>query len=178
MARKKAIAMELDKIAFGGGCHWCTEAVFQSLKGVKKVQQGYVASTGKHNTFSEAIIVHFYPEIISEKTVLQVHLHTHKSTKNHSFRDKYRSAVYVFSEAQKHKLTLLLNELQKEFKNQLITKILPFESFKPSREQITSYYYKNPKKPFCETFINPKLKLIRDKFSKHVVTEKLNHLKD
>ena len=67
------------KIALGGGCHWCTEAVFQSLKGVEKVNQGYVASTGENNWFSEAVIVHFNDEIITLKTLIEIHLHTHKS---------------------------------------------------------------------------------------------------
>ena len=50
--------MNLNKIALGGSCHWCTEAVFQSLLGVKKVEQGYVASTNENSSFSEAIVVH------------------------------------------------------------------------------------------------------------------------
>ena len=52
----------LNKIALGGGCHWCTEAVFQSLIGVKKVEQGYVASIEENKSFSEAVIVHFNSE--------------------------------------------------------------------------------------------------------------------
>ena len=61
--------MELTKVAFGGGCHWCTEAVFQSLKGVEKVEQGFVASVAKNSSFSEAVIVHFQTEIIALKNI-------------------------------------------------------------------------------------------------------------
>ena len=87
--------MNTQKIALGGGCHWCTEAVFQSLIGVERVEQGYVASTGNNNSFSEAVIVHFNTERISLKTLIEIHLHTHKSTSNHSLRERYRSAVYL-----------------------------------------------------------------------------------
>ena len=86
----------LYKIAFGGGCHWCTEAVFQSLKGVEKVEQGFITSYDQNNTFSEAVIVDFNTEKIDLKTLVEIHLHTHKSTSNHSMRKKYRSAIYVF----------------------------------------------------------------------------------
>jgi peptide-methionine (S)-S-oxide reductase len=93
--------MELTKIAFGGGCHWCTEAVFQTLIGVEKVEQGWISSIEKNNTFSEAVIVHFNIEKIDLKTLIEVHLLTHKSTSNHSMIKKYRSSIYYFSNQQK-----------------------------------------------------------------------------
>ena len=165
-----------QKVALGGGCHWCTEAVFQSLKGVSDVQQGFVASADENSSFSEAVIVYFDTKNITLKTLVEIHLYTHKSTCNHSMREKYRSAVYWFSEFQKEEVRTVLNMLQKDFDKQLITKVLPFKMFKASRDEITNYYFSNTEKPFCKTFINPKLKLLLDKFSKNVAIEKLNHL--
>ena len=153
------------KIALGGGCHWCTEAVFQSLIGVHNVEQGFVASTEEHTSFSEAVIVHFDPDEISLNTLIEVHLYTHKSTSAHTMRKKYRSGIYYFSDQQKRDAKLILNSFQIEFENKLITSVYPFSAFKPSREAIQNYYLKNPEKPFCKRFINPKLKLIQDKFS-------------
>ncbi|KAA5828027.1 peptide methionine sulfoxide reductase [Algibacter amylolyticus] len=168
----------LQKIALGGGCHWCTEAVFQSLIGVLKVEQGFVASTGNNSTFSEAVIVHFNPEIIPLKSLIEIHLHTHKSTSSHSMRNKYRSAVYVFSEEQKEESKQIIKGFQSQFENQVITEVLPFASFKASRAQIQNYYYSNPEKPFCETFINPKLKVLLSKFLKYTNQERLKHIKN
>lgn len=119
-----------DKIALGGGCHWCTEAVFQSLRGVTNVEQGYVASTDENYTFSEAVIVHFNAEVIPIKTLIEIHLYTHKSTSNHSFIVKYRSTVYAFSEMQRQETKLIIDSLQNQFENKLVTEVLPFESFK------------------------------------------------
>jgi peptide-methionine (S)-S-oxide reductase len=65
----------------------------------------------------------------------------------------------------------------KSFQKKLITQVLTFQKFKASRAEIINYYYKNPKKPFCESFINPKLKLLLDQFSSAVNPEKLKHLK-
>jgi len=165
----------LNKIALGGGCHWCTEAVFQALKGVTKVEQGFVASTNENNSFSEAVIVHFNTEVISLQTLIEVHLHTHKSTSAHSMRNKYRSAVYSYSDVQKKESELILKTFQPQFENQLITKVYPFSEFKASREAIQNYYQKNPEKPFCERFINPKLKLLLDKFLHQVNTEYISN---
>lgn len=102
----------MKKIGFGGGCHWCTEAVFQSLKGVKSVAQGWIASEGKASTFSEAVMVAYDPLKIPLKVLVEIHLRTHKSTSNHSMRKKYRSAVYVFNDEDKDKVPLLLTSLQ------------------------------------------------------------------
>lgn len=163
-------------IAFGGGCHWCTEAVFQSLKGVQNVQQGWVQSVEENNTFSEAVIIDFDPKIISLKVLMEIHLRTHKSTVQHSMRKKYRSAMYYYNQTQQKEISKTLSELQIGFQDKIITQVLPFVSFKASRDEITNYYYSNPKKPFCEQFINPKLKLLLREFSEFAAKDKLKHL--
>lgn len=168
--------MELTKIAFGGGCHWCTEAVFQSLKGVEKVDQGWISSTEKNNAFSEAVIVHFNVQQIDLKTLIEIHLLTHKSTSNHSMRKKYRSAVYYFSQDQKKEVFKLIEKIQSNFENKIITKTLEFKGFKPSTEEFRNYYQTNPDKPFCKNYINPKLKLLINKFSNLVNNCKVSHL--
>ncbi|WP_236971538.1 peptide-methionine (S)-S-oxide reductase [Membranihabitans marinus] len=162
----------MDVIGFGGGCHWCTEAVFQSLIGVDKVSQGWINSIRPYDDFSEAVLVNFQPDIIDLKTLLAVHLYTHSATSQHSLRNKYRSAAYYFSEKSKEEAIALLSEFQKEFKGKLITKILPFQSFKPNKPAYINYYTKQPEKPFCKTYIEPKLLLIQQKFKKNIRHEK------
>jgi peptide-methionine (S)-S-oxide reductase len=160
--------MELTKIAFGGGCHWCTEAVFQALIGVEKVAQGWVASKEKNTTFSEAVVVHFNTEKIALEILIEVHLLTHKSTSNHSMRNKYRSAVYYFSEHQKEESEKIITTLQSNFEQNIITQILEFKAFKASSEAFQNYYLSNPDKPFCEKYINPKLSIIKTSFSQQI----------
>ncbi len=166
----------LEKIGFGGGCHWCTEAIFQSLLGVTDVRQGWIASEGEAFTFSEAVLVEFDPGKIPLEMLVEIHLNTHKSTSNHSMREKYRSAVYIFDQEQSQRIRNILNELQTKFQQQLITQILPYAGFKASRDDIVDYYYKNPKKPFCDTFIKPKLKLLLSDYLPYT-DHKLDHLK-
>ncbi len=168
--------LQLEKIAFGGGCHWCTEAVFQSLIGVRDVAQGWVQSTEVNDTFSEAVIVHFEANTIPLKILTEIHLRTHKSTVQHSMRKKYRSAVYFFNETQQEAIVQILTELQIDFNEKIITQVLPFVAFKPSQDDFTNYYYSNPTKPFCEQYINPKLKLLLREFSEFTAKEKLDHL--
>ncbi len=170
--------MDLDKIkiGLGGGCHWCTEAVFQCLKGVLKVEQGWVASKGRNSSFSEAVIVHYNESEISLNDLIEIHLYTHKSSSNHSLRWKYRSAIYAFSAEQEMQAKEILSNFQNQFEHNLITKVYSFENFKPSREAIRNYYQKNPEKPFCERYINPKLKLLLSKFSEHLNVDKAGHL--
>lgn len=153
------------KIAFGGGCHWCTEAVFQSLIGVQNVAQGWVQSTNENDTFSEAVIVQFDPAVIPLKILVAIHLRTHKSTVQHSMRKKYRSAIYYYDTPQLENLNEILSVAQADFENKIITQVLPFVDFKPSQDDFTNYYYSNPSKPFCEQYINPKLKLLLNEFS-------------
>ena len=158
----------MNKIGLGGGCHWCTEAVFTALNGVYNVKQGYISSFGNATDFSEAIIISYTPSIISLETIIEIHLRTHKSSSNHSFRATYRSAVYCFDEFQIPEITMIIENLQLKFEDSLITKALFFNSFKPSRDELKGYYFKNPEKPFCSKYIDPKLTLLLTNFSEHI----------
>lgn len=153
-----------DTIAFGGGCHWCTEAVFKALKGVVQVEQGYIASTPPNESFSEAVIVHYDPAQIPLEILFEIHLHTHAATSAHSFRDTYRSAIYYFKDADKFAFAKAKQQLQTAFTEPIITVALPFVTFKASRESIQDYYAKNPNAPFCERYIAPKLDFLRKKY--------------
>lgn len=158
----------LSKVAFGGGCHWCTEAVFLVLDGVREVEQGYVSSFGKEDYFSEAVIVHYYDEIISLRRLMKIHLHTHSSTSSHSMRKKYRSAVYTFSAAQQKQAQTILKTLAGDFEEQLITKALKFNEFRSSKKEFHKYYENGPERPFCRTYITPKLKYVAQRFSPNI----------
>jgi len=156
---------EVRKIGFGGGCHWCTEAVFQSIRGVVSVEQGYIASTEPNSSFSEAVIVSYDPLTLDIKSLIDIHIRTHSSTSTHRLRDKYRSAVYFFSESQSHAAAQALIDIQKEFEKEIITLVIPFVSFEGSSEQYKNYYQQDPARPFCQLYIDPKLDRIKAEFS-------------
>ncbi len=159
----------MERIGFGGSCHWCTEAIFRSLIGVEKVEQGWIAPDGDTGAYSEAVIVYFNAEAISLATLIAVHLHTHSCTSAHTMRDKYRSAVYVFDSAQAVAATNAIHDLHADFNAPIITQILPFLKFKLNSEQYLDYYYRDPEKPFCRNIVSPKLSLLMKKFGKYVV---------
>ena len=159
----------MQEVGFGGGCHWCTEAIFDSLQGVSQVKQGWITSTHQNATTpSEAVIVHYNEKIISLAILVEIHLYTHNATSNHTFRDKYRSAVYTFNEVQEMKAQNILKQMQTLFKKPLITKVYPFDAFRLNDEQYLNYYKSNPKKPFCRVRIEPKLQILMEKYHKYI----------
>ncbi len=163
-----------SKIGLGGSCHWCTEAIFQSLIGVIKVEQGWISSEKENASFSEAIIVYFDETKISLNTLIEIHLHTHSCTSNHSMREKYRSAIYCFDEDQNQEAIQIIHSFQPIFFGKILTQILPFVAFKKNQDQFLDYYFSNPEKPFCQNIINPKLKILLTQFSSIVDGQKLN----
>lgn len=150
----------MEKIGLGGGCHWCTEAVYQQIKGVSYVDQGFVASLGDESELSEGVILSFDPTVISLEKLIFIHLKTHSSTSSHSMRKKYRSAIYTFSQEQEEEVNKILRSLS----NKIITKVLPFATFEPSDEKFRNYYSKDPEKPFCRNYIEPKFEILRKDF--------------
>lgn len=149
--------MAISKIGFGGGCHWCTEAGFQSLMGVDKVEQGWIASDGENQAFSEAVIVHFDVREIKIRDLIAIHQETHSSSSNHSMRSKYRSAIYFFEQGEGGRIQSILTKLSEEKGRNFITKVLAFVEFKENKEDYVDYYEKNPDKAFCQRYITPKL---------------------
>jgi peptide-methionine (S)-S-oxide reductase len=162
-----------SKVGLGGGCHWCTEGVFTSLIGITKVNQGWIASNGKHSSLSEAIEVYFDPAVISLSDLIEIHLHTHASTSDHSMRGKYRSAIYTFDNIQFKQALHILNVLRADFDKAVITQVYAFESFKPNKVELTDYFYSDHNRPFCQTYIQPKLRLLTARFNHHVDQHKM-----
>jgi peptide-methionine (S)-S-oxide reductase len=164
----------MNSIGFGGSCHWCTEAIFQSLNGVTEVLQGWIASEGDASDLSEAVTVKYDPAIISFETLIAVHLHTHSCTAEHSMRSKYRSAIYTFYDEQVMPAVNAIKNLQQEFEQKIVTTVLPFKEFKLNKNEYLNYYYSNPAKLFCQNIVNPKLQSLIKRFSREVKPELLS----
>ena len=157
--------MTIAKAGFGGGCHWCTEGVFQSLRGVTQVDQGFVQSDAPADTWAEGVIVTFDSTVIQLETLSEVHLRTHSATRARSPRGKYRSAIYLFDDHQRLEAERAISSFAEQSGKPVHTLVIPFRSFKASDERFQNYYRTDPSRPFCRLYIDPKLDLIRQHFS-------------
>lgn len=165
-----------EHMGFGGGCHWCTEAVFESLLGVARVEQGWLAPAGDTDNFSEGVLVEFEPDHIDLATLVAVHLHTHSCTSNHVLRSRYRSAVYVFSAIQAQQSNDAITRLQAtDFDLPIITQVCLFGAFHRNEERYLHYGQRHVGQPFCERFINPKLSLLRERFAAQTRTASVSN---
>ena len=149
-----------DRFAFGGGCHWCTEAVFQHVEGVTRVRQGFAASLPPDDAASEAVWITFDPALVTLGRLVEVHLATHAARADHSMRAKYRSAVYARGPDALADAERLL-AAAREIDPTIVTRALPFEAFRASHGRFHDYYRSDPRRPFCRTHIEPKLARLR-----------------
>ncbi|KHJ53717.1 peptide methionine sulfoxide reductase [Aureimonas altamirensis] len=156
----------MAKIGFGGSCHWCTEGVFQVLRGVGQVEQGFLQSKAPADTWAEGVIVTFDPSVIDLRTLSEVHLRTHSATRARSPQSKYRSAIYVFEECQRHEAEQAIARLGEESSETVHTLVLSFAGIKASDARYQNYYRTDPSRPFCRRYIDPKLAYIRQHYSK------------
>lgn len=148
-------------IGFGGGCHWCTEAVFAALRGVETVEQGFIRSIAPDDSFSEAVVVAWNPDEIPIDVLIEIHLRTHASTSNHKMRGKYRSAIYAMDDAQARDAGAILEKLRDSEGEEYVTRVLPFAGFKASDHRFHNYAEKNAGNQFCTRYIDPKLDRLR-----------------
>lgn len=107
--------------------------------------------------FYEAVLVRYDTSKVDLYRLIEIHLKTHQSKSNHSMRDRYLSAVYTMNEMQHDNVEMILQKINKEQSNQIITKAYKFGKFKCSRNEIQNYYKTDPERPFCKTYIQPKL---------------------
>lgn len=173
--------MSIQKAIFAGGCFWCTEAVFQNLKGVIKVTSGYVGGSVKNPSYdqvsigktghAEAIKIEFNPEVITYKDLLNVFFYTHNpTTLNQQGADtgtQYRSAIFYFDEGQKNDIDSVMKNLieEKIFDKEIVTEINPVEEFYTAEEYHQNYFKNNSEKPYCQIVIFPKIEKLKSKFS-------------
>lgn len=172
---------------FGGGCFWCTEAVFKRLKGVSKVISGYSGgkrpkpsyqqvSTGATG-HAESVQITFDPTVIPYDRLLDVFFTTHDpTTMNRQGEDsgtQYRSVIFYHDEFQKKTAEKKIKTLEEshEYKNPVVTQILPFEEFYTAEEYHQNYYDSNPLYPYCKVVIDPKIRKLLEKFGKDVKEE-------
>jgi len=176
-AEKPAV---LEKATFGAGCFWCTEAVFQQLKGVKSVVSGYSGGKLKDPTYelvstgttghAEVVQVSFNPKVISYEELLEVFWATHDPTtlnqQGHDVGTQYRSAVFYHSDEQKKLAEKYKAELDEshEFKRPIVTEITRFETFYPAEDYHQNYFNDNSRQPYCARIIRPKVTKVKKEF--------------
>jgi peptide-methionine (S)-S-oxide reductase len=170
-----------SKVAvFAGGCFWCTEAVFDELRGVKSVVSGYAGGSTKNPTYeevcggrtghAEVIKIEFDPGEIAFKDLLTVFFATHDpTTLNRQGNDvgtQYRSAVFYANEEQKREAEAFIKELNdsKAFGKPVVTTLEPLEEFYEAEDYHQKYYANNPYQPYCQYLIPPKLNKLHKQF--------------
>jgi peptide-methionine (S)-S-oxide reductase len=155
----------VEEVGFGGGCHWCTEGVFQALTGVAEVDQGFLRSAPPSDAWAEGVIVRFDPARIDLATLTEVHLRTHSGSGKYSPGGRYRSAVYTFHPDQAEQVAPVIASFAAERDEPARTLVLPFAGFRASEERYRNYYRTDPSRPFCQRYIDPKLDYIRRHFA-------------
>ena len=169
-----------EKATLGGGCFWCTEAVYLELKGVIDVKPGYSGGHVKNPSYkevctettghAEVVQITFDPEIVSFSEILEVFFVTHDpTTLNRQGNDvgtQYRSAIFYHSEAQKQtaKKVIELLEQEKAYKKPIVTEITAFNEFNPAEDYHINYFARNKNQPYCQFVVAPKVEKFRKVF--------------
>ena len=165
----------MEKIGFGGGCHWCTEGVFQALRGIASVDQGFIQSEAPSDAWAEGVIVTFDPRVIGLATLAEVHLRTHSANWTYSPGGRYRSAIYIFDARQRDDAARTVARYARETGEPARTLVCPFVGFKPSDARYQDYYRTDPSRPFCQRYIDPKLDYIRKNFADIMLPDATGH---
>ena len=171
----------------GGGCFWCTEAVFERIKGVRKVIPGFTGGIIKNPAYreiitgrtghAEAIEIHFDPDIIAFEELLYIFFSTHDPTtlnrQQFDVGTQYRSVIFYHSEDQKHKALALIQRLEKEkvFSNKIMTELTEATAFYEAEEEHKEYYSKHRQQQYCQVIIDPKIKKLKELFSEKLKKE-------
>ena len=171
----------LQTAVFGGGCFWCTEAIFTRLRGVKTVASGYAGGSTANPTYeqvsrgntghAEAIQIEFDPQAISYGDLLNVFFATHDpTTPNRQGNDvgpQYRSAVFYASPAQRDEAQAFIAQLTQEgiYNAPIVTEISPLDKFWPAESYHKRYYENHSDQPYCRLVIDPKIAKLRAKFA-------------
>lgn len=167
----------MQQALFGGGCFWCTEAVFLQLKGVTQVTSGYAGGNTDQPTYeqictgttnhAEVILIDFDEQQINFKQLLTVFFSTHDPTtlnrQGNDIGTQYRSVIYYFNAEQKAQAEGYIAELTAQDLN-IVTELSPVPTFYPAEDYHQNYYAKNPSQGYCNFAIPPKLMKLQSQF--------------
>jgi len=169
-----------ETAVFGGGCFWCTEAVFAELKGVIKVMPGYTGGRTANPTYQqvcsrttghvEAARIEYDPTLISFNDLLEVFFYTHDPTtpnrQGNDAGEQYHSTIFYIDEAQKELAEKFIEKLNAsgEFNAPIVTTLRPLTKFFEAEDYHRDYYQKNTGHVYCRMVVAPKLAKLRAKF--------------
>jgi peptide-methionine (S)-S-oxide reductase len=167
---------KLQSIVLGGGCFWCTEAVFQEVKGVVSVVSGYSGgSVPGHPTYrevcsgltghAEVVQLSFDPDIISLEDILIIFMTTHDpTTLNRQGADvgtMYRSVIFYHNEEQRKVAEKVIEAMEPYFDQNIVTELTALKAFYKAEEEHQNYYRQHSQQGYCSYVINPKLQKLR-----------------
>lgn len=169
----------METATLAGGCFWCTEAIFQRLKGVTSVMPGYAGGTVANPTYeqvcsgqtghAEAIQITFDAKLISFEQLLDVFFHLHDPTslnrQGNDVGSQYRSAIFYHDDNQKRIAQKLKNEIKGA-----VTELVPFTNFYEAENYHQNYFNKNSFAPYCQAVIDPKIRKLFNEY-KEIVRE-------
>ena len=171
----KEVPKREEVAILGGGCFWCTEAVFEMIGGVKDVVSGYAGGTTKNPTYreictgnsghAEVIRILYDPTVVSYQKILSIFAECHDpTTLNRQGADvgtQYRSTIMYLSEEQKENAIAWKKKLTEKYIDPVVTEIVEAPVFYPAEEYHQDYYKKNPNQGYCSFVIRPKLKKLK-----------------
>ncbi len=174
----------METAIFGGGCFWCTEAVFLKLKGIKSVMPGYAGGKVQNPSYervemgttghAQVIKIEFDPSIISYNDLLDIFWHVHNPTtlnkQGYDIGTQYRSIILYTSEEQRKNAEQSLKKISEsgEFSKPIVTEIKPFDTFYDAESYHKNYFENNTLQPYCQIVIAPKLSYFLEKYSSKV----------
>ena len=173
-------APRLAQATFGGGCFWCTEAVYAQVKGVKSVTSGYIGGEVPNPTYkdvctgltghAEAVEIEYDPAVVSFEKLLEVFFATHDpTTKNRQGADvgtQYRSGVFYHDDEQKRIAEEVIKRLDAAgaFPGKIVTEVTKATTFYPAEAYHQDYFANNPRQPYCQAVVAPKVDKVRKVF--------------
>lgn len=174
----------MKQIVFGGGCFWCTEAVFQMLKGVSKVESGYAGGELENPSYervsegntghAEVIRVTYDPTIITLEDLLTVFFGSHDPTtpnrQGNDVGEQYRSVIFYADEEEQKRAEKIIKDVDASLTDgtHVVTQLLPLTHFYPAESYHANYFKQNKSAPYCQLIIEPKVEKVRKRFAELV----------
>lgn len=178
---------DLKTATLANGCFWCTEAVFQRLKGISDVQSGFAGGSMENPSYedvhyqdtghAEAVQLHYNPEVIPYETILHIFFATHDPTTLNrdgaNIGEEYRSEIFYHDDEQRKVAERVKKDLDGSgtYKDPIVTKITAYTNFYPAGAEHNNYYDSNPNAPYCRVIIDPKIRKLLEQYGKEVKEE-------